>query len=991
MDHPNSSDLTVSEAPLTHPTSNPQLVSPKSLHPPSARVGFIQWFKNLPIRQKQLIGLFTSEIISIVGLVGVGAYLIIKSGRNQLENQAKSELAVSQINYNIKIDQMGFGFRGQSDNLAIIQAAKYHRQDQPIPPELEAQVHQILENELRARNIEYATLVGNNLEIIVNGNHNRTGGLFNPNNLVKIALNTGEQIKTSEIISWQDLESESPEHLAALTPGKPGLIRYTITPVKDPQTNKPIAVLVSGDLVNKKLKIVQSTLEALDGGYSGIYLYDPPTQEFHLITSIKKIDDRSQSSAYAAVYNEYVLDYQLPDFSLLQKAINTPNQNPVTQRIQLGEQQYTVAAKAIHNYQGQPIGILVRGTSETSLAELTQESLLFQAIVAAFALGIDIILAILLGITITRPIKRLQQVTQSFSQGNLRARSPVISTDEIGHLTANFNQMADRILNAFQEIQHHTQSQAELNLELLAEIEQRKAVEEALRNSQEQLEEAKQAAESANQAKSEFLANMSHELRTPLNGILGYAQILERNTQLTCEYGKAISVIHQCGSHLLTLINDVLDLSKIEARKLELVTHNIDFPNFLQTIVHLLQVRAHSQNLTLTYQWVNEIPQVIYADEKRLRQVLINLLGNAIKFTDAGEVTFTVEVLDCADFATLKFVIADTGIGMTEEQIKKIFSPFEQVGDREKNSQGTGLGLAISQQIIRLMGSEITVTSTLGEGSRFEFILDLEYQNDRGLEAPVALGTKVRGYEGKGKKVLILSRCGFKAFNWDRRLYDSGGLIQDLLTSLGFEVMMGELGEIGQFWDRKPDLIIVDGLGGDSLRNPFGEHPQHSPQILDRLRSHPQFQDTPILTTVDPCLINPEASTLNQEKNGVICKPIQLEELLCQLERLLNLTWIYEEEYTVGLEKGEAQHSSLELMIVDAHSLDHLCHLAQQGNLKGIIREADTLEKQDRRLQPLAQHIRELALKFEEEELLALLTQLQAQGESNQKISPIRE
>jgi len=451
MNDPNSSELRVSNSPLTKPSS--ELSSNQSL---ITKPGAIQWFKDLPIRQKQLIGLFTSEIISIVGLVGVGAYLIFKSGRNQLEHQAKSELAVTQIEYNIKIDQMGFGFRGQADNLAIIQVAQYHRYGQLIPPDFKGQVQTILENEIKARQIEYATLVGKNLKIIVNGNQNRAGEVFNPKNLVQIALKTGEQIKTSEIIHWQDLEAESPEHLSFLTPGEKILIRYTITPVKDPQTDQPIAVLVSGDIVNKKREIVQSTLEALDGGYSGIYLYDENRQNFNLITSVKPIDIKAHQSAYAAVHGSYILDLSIPDLTFLQEAITIPKNSLVTQRMKLERKHYTFAAKAIYNYQGEPIGVLVRGTPETALEELTRGSLLLQGIVASLALGFDIILAILLGITITRPIKRLQKATQAFSQGDLSARAPIVGKDEIGHLADNFNHMADRILNTFRQLQERT-------------------------------------------------------------------------------------------------------------------------------------------------------------------------------------------------------------------------------------------------------------------------------------------------------------------------------------------------------------------------------------------------------------------------------------------------------------------------------------------------------------------------------------------------------
>jgi two-component system, NtrC family, sensor kinase len=231
----------------------------------------LKWFYNLSIRRKQLIALLISELISIVGLVGTGSILIISSGRNIIVNQAKSELAVTEINYNIKINQMGFGFRGQSDNLAIINAAKRYNQLQYLNPNLQQEIKKILQNEIQARKIEYATLVGKNLRIIANANQNRTGEIFNPQNLVTEIFRKPEQIKTSEIVTRQELIKENPDFARLLT-GKEFLIRYTVTAVKDPQTGEVIAALLSGDIVNQKLPIVSQTLDTHDGGYSAVYL-----------------------------------------------------------------------------------------------------------------------------------------------------------------------------------------------------------------------------------------------------------------------------------------------------------------------------------------------------------------------------------------------------------------------------------------------------------------------------------------------------------------------------------------------------------------------------------------------------------------------------------------------------------------------------------------------------------------------------------------------
>jgi methyl-accepting chemotaxis protein PixJ len=395
------------------------------------------WFHNLPIRRKQLLALVTSEVISVLGLVGVGSWLIVSAGRAQLLNQAKSELAVTNITYNIKIDQMGFGFRGQSENGAIIQAAREYSATKTIPANLQAQVKAILAGEVKARNIEYATLVGSDLRIINSANANRVGEKFDPQGLVGTVIKNPRQVKVSTIVSWSELQKEA----APLPKGfenQSALIRYVVTPVKDPQTNAVIGALVSGDLVNNKLPIVQDTLQAFANGYSAVY-QQQPDGGFQLSTAL--------NLGNLTDINRAAVNVALPNSKLLEQAVAAAGK-PVTQRLQVGDQTYTMAAQAVLNFQNQPVAVLVRGSSEAQLNALLRDSLLLQLCIALFALTADVMLAGALGRSIARPVEHLRQVALRLAQGNRQARAQVFATDEIGELAVAFNRLAVNVSNS---------------------------------------------------------------------------------------------------------------------------------------------------------------------------------------------------------------------------------------------------------------------------------------------------------------------------------------------------------------------------------------------------------------------------------------------------------------------------------------------------------------------------------------------------------------
>ncbi len=459
------------ESAIAPPVAPPDSLSKKSTSQSSP----LGWFYDFPVGRKQFLALLTSEILSL-SLAGFGAFLIGRSLQDQLFKQAQSEVSVMDINYNVKINQMGFGFRGQSDNAAVISAATTYASKQPIAPPLKEQVKKILENEVKARKIEYATLVGADGKVIVSANSDRTGQEFDPNNLVSDILKDANQIKATAIVSADDLQKESPPLPDGFT-ATDSLIRYTATAVKDPTTLKTVAVLISGDIVNKKAPIVENTVKALAatsqvgkkglGGYSAVY-YRKPSGEFMIATSAE------QPNAETSNTNVTISGTAADD--LLSRAVAAENGQTVTGRILIGNTYYTMAARAVPNrivetdkggvpkYGNAPVGILVRGTPETEMNELLKTTWIALSISAIIVILLDILLARFLNTVVARPVQALTPIAKRFALGDRKVRASVFANDEIGELTRSFNIMADSI-----EMSEQTLAQQALDKEQEAE------------------------------------------------------------------------------------------------------------------------------------------------------------------------------------------------------------------------------------------------------------------------------------------------------------------------------------------------------------------------------------------------------------------------------------------------------------------------------------------------------------------------------------------
>ena len=391
---------------------------------------------NLPISQKTGIIPWLS-FVALTIVVAAGGIVLRQSLRSELFKTVRSQLAVTNIEYNIKIEQMGFGFRGQSDNNAVIEAATIYAQGQPLSSSLQSQVKSILRNEIQARNIEYATLVGQDKKIILSANAERRGEVFDPNGLVSQVLNNPQQVKTSEIVSWQELAKESPPLPEGFSESD-ALIRYTATPLKASGSDRVIGVLISGDIVNGKLTIVENSIKAFaEGGYSAVYAYDAESKTYSLAASIKEEEtgkDRDLDN----------INIPLPNETLLEAAVANRGE-VVTNQEQIENQSYVLAAKAISNRSGKPVAVIVYGTAKTRIDDVLWHSLLIQISLGLVVTLLLWLLTRVLGRAIAEPIQQLQQVTQDFSEGNLKARAEIYTTDEIGLLANTFNVMADSL------------------------------------------------------------------------------------------------------------------------------------------------------------------------------------------------------------------------------------------------------------------------------------------------------------------------------------------------------------------------------------------------------------------------------------------------------------------------------------------------------------------------------------------------------------------
>ncbi|MGD1920440.1 MAG: response regulator, partial [Pleurocapsa sp.] len=471
-----------------------------------------------------------------------------------------------------------------------------------------------------------------------------------------------------------------------------------------------------------------------------------------------------------------------------------------------------------------------------------------------------------------------------------------------------------------------------------------------------EIESAKREAEIANRSKSEFLANISLELRTPLNAIIGFSQLMNRDPAINPEQQETINIINRSGEHLLEMINEVLEMSKIEAGKTELNITDIDFKLMLNTLEAMLGIKARNKNIQLIIDCAEDMTDYICTDESKLRQVLINLIGNGIKFTQTGSVTLRVRqqhtstTSDCI----LKFEIEDTGAGIASEEVSQIFQAFGQSETGRQSKQGTGLGLPISKKFVELMGGKLTVDSVVGKGSIFSFniISKLSSQPPTKLK-PTKVG-KILAPNQPKYRILAVDDV------WQSRL-----LIVKLLSQVGFEVQEAKNGqealELAQKW--QPDLIFMD------MRMPVMDGHESTRQI--RIMNN----DCKIIALTASAFASKREETIKAGCNDYLRKPFKENELFAKIQEYLGVEYIYQNDFNRNINNlkdvSSFQLTSISLLVMPNSWLQELKQAA--GELDESSLEELIMQIPDE-YSHIAKSLTNLADNFEFKQIFELIT-----------------
>lgn len=552
--------------------------------------------------------------------------------------------------------------------------------------------------------------------------------------------------------------------------------------------------------------------------------------------------------------------------------------------------------------------LIVAVVPETDFTDKVQANTRNTILLVLLALVLSICLLLSISLRIEQRLLRLISATEAIAGGDFDSTVLGSGVAELEALACAFERMNCQLKASRKRLEEYSG-------DLKRQVAQKTK----------ELKQAKIAAESANRAKSTFLANMSHELRTPLNAIIGFAHLLVNSKKTAPEQQSSLDIINRSGEHLLKLINDILSLSKIEAGQITLESNAFDLYSLLSDIERMFQLKTQSKGVQLVFECRQDVPQYVRTDESKLRQVLINLLGNAVKFTETGRVKLTVKCLQSMTKKPLpqfflQFSVKDTGPGIAPDEVSSLFKPFVQTETGRKSQMGTGLGLPISRSFVKLMGGDIQVKSQLGKGTVFSFYIKVSRATKSEVYGKLPQ-KQVKGLASNQQKYRILVADDEPA----NRL-----LLTQILKSAGFVVWFADDGTLAvKLWQKyKPHLIWMD------LRMPLLD----GFQAAQKIRARPNGSNTKIIALSANAFVKTQELAMSNGFDDFVAKPFREAVIFEKMALHLGVRYIYEEESPRKSEQDEpAQQLTPEsLSVLPRELIEKLYKAAACGDEQAV-------------------------------------------------------